>query len=155
MEVDPMDRPAWFSLFAILLLNIGPDAQQCSAAQVQTNRSERFVVIVTTKSGMPVSDLLEQDFTVFDNNSVSAIKSFRVVKGSSTHVEIHPLTKISSTRTDANAENLGDFPRYEITINAATAVRSKEYRQVGIKVDRPNLKVLARQGYYAQFSDDQ
>lgn len=64
-------------------------------------------------------------------------------------------TNISSTQPDANAENLGNFPRYEITFNAAPAVRSNEYHQVGIRVDRPNLKVLARQGYFAQFSGDQ
>ena len=64
-----MDRRAWLSLAAIPLLNIVSNAQLCSAVEVQATRSERFVVIVTTKSGSPVSDLLEQDFKVFDNNS--------------------------------------------------------------------------------------
>ena len=156
MEANPMDRRAWLSLAAIPLLNIVPYAQRCSVVEVQATRSERFVVIVTTKSGSPVSDLQEHDFKVFDNNSFRPIKSFQVVDGSQKNVQTYALTGVSSTRQDSNAKDrLGSFPRYEITFIAASALRSNEYHEVGVWVGRPDVEVWARQGYYAQCGGDQ
>ena len=39
-------------------------------------------------------------------------------------------------------------PRYEITFERATGGRPNEYHRVDIRVDRPNLNVLAPPGYY-------
>ena len=156
MEANPMDRRAWLSLAAIPLLNIVSNAQRCSVVEVQATRSERFVVIVTTKSGSPVSDLLERDFKVFDNNSLRPIKFLKVVNGSQENVQTHPVAEGSSTRQDSNAKDrLGSFPRYEITFIAAPALRPKEYHAVGIWVSRRDVEVWARQGYYAQCGGDQ
>ena len=146
-----MDRRAWLSLAAIPLLNIVSYAQRCSVVEVQATRSERFVVIVTTKSGSPVSDLREQDFKVFDNNSLRPINVFKVVNGSQKNVQTYSLTGVSSMRQDSNArDRLGSFPRYEITFISAPALRSNEYHEVGIWVGRPDVEVWARQGYYAK-----
>jgi hypothetical protein len=156
MEANPMDRRAWLSLAAIPLLHIVSYAQPCSEVEVQATRSERFVVIVTTKSGSPVSDLQEQDFKVFDNNSLRPIKFLKVVNGSQKNVQTYPVTGVSRTRQDSNTrDRLGSFPRYEITFSAAPALRPKEYHEVGIWVGRPDLEVWTRQGYYAQCGGDQ
>jgi hypothetical protein len=127
METNPMDRRAWLSLAAIPLLYLGAYAQRCSVVEVQATRSEHFLVIVTAKSGSPLSDLQEQDFKVFDNNSLRPIRLFKVVDGPQKSAQTYSLAGVSRTRRDSNAKDrLGRFPRYEITFIAAPALRSNE-----------------------------
>ena len=151
-----MDRRAWLSLVAIPLLSLVCYAQRCSVVEVQANRSEHFVVIVTTKSGSPVSDLKERDFKVFDNNSLRPIRLFKVVNGPQESVQTYSLAGVSRTRQDSGTKDrLGSFPRYNITFIATPALRLNEYHEVGIWVGRPDVEVWASQGYYAQCGVDQ
>jgi len=45
-------------------------------------------VVVTRKSGPPVSGLQQQDFTLIDNKLPQTITSFRALSGSDAHVEV-------------------------------------------------------------------
>ena len=52
------------------------------------NRKITLDVVVTPKSGPPVGDLQQQDFTILDNKSPQAITSFRAVTGRDAPIEV-------------------------------------------------------------------
>jgi hypothetical protein len=146
-----MDKRFCLFLLTSLLCSLPGQAQQKSVAEPQIN-PVTFIVIVTAKSGTPVTDLQQQDFKVFDNGSIRAIQSFRAIGGTKKPARTNPLITVGSTLSASNSDGSGSFPRYEITLNAASAAKANEYHQVEIRVDRPALRVvLERQGYYAQF----
>jgi VWFA-related protein len=62
---------------AALSVSFSLAAQQQSDPAPSTSQSIRQVVFVDTKSGQPVTDLEQKDFTVFDNKSPRPITSFR------------------------------------------------------------------------------
>jgi VWFA-related protein len=76
-------RPG-LALLAIALSSTAIPAQQTPPP------SNRMVldVVVTPKSGPPVSNLQQQDFTILDNKSPEPITSFSVVKGAEAPVEV-------------------------------------------------------------------
>jgi hypothetical protein len=145
-----MDKRICLSLLISLLCSLPCQAQQKSVAEPQIN-PVTFIVIVTTKSGRPVTDLQQQDFTVFDNGSIRPIQYFHAIGGTRKPAGTNPLITVGSTLSASSSGGSWSFPRYEITFNGASAAKANEYHEVGIKVDRPALRVLARQGYYAQF----
>ena len=118
-----LDKRACLVLAATLLCGVRAYTQQAPLAKDPMRRSSGFVVVVKTQSGRPVTDLQQQDFKVLDNNSIRPIIGFRVI-----------------TKTER--------PSYEITFERATDGRPNEYHRVDIRVDRPNLSVLAPPGYY-------
>jgi hypothetical protein len=146
-----MDKRIRLFLLASLLCNLPGQAQRKPVAEPQVN-PVTFIVIVMTNSGTPITDLQQQDFTIFDNGAIRSIQSFRAIGGTKKQAEINPLITVGSTISASNSEVSGFFPRYEITFNAASAAKANEYHQVEVRVDRPSLRVvLERQGYYAQF----
>jgi hypothetical protein len=118
-----MHKRVCLVLAATLLCGFRAYTQQAPPTEDLMRRTSGFVVVVKAQSGRPVTDLQQQDFKVLDNNSIRPIIGFRVI------------TKTGS-------------PRYEITFERATGGRPNEYHRVDIRVDRPNLKVLAPLGYY-------
>ena len=52
------------------------------AASAQQQKPLTLDVVVTAKSGLPVSDLQRQDFTLLDNKVPQTITSFQAVDGS-------------------------------------------------------------------------
>ena len=66
----------WICLYCILLCS--GFAQQNPAG---INRSITLDVVVTDKSGKPVSGLQQQDFTLLDNKQPQKILSFTAVEG--------------------------------------------------------------------------
>lgn len=118
-----MDRRVCLVLAATLLCGLRAYAQQAPLTKDPMKRSSCFGVAVETQSGRPVLDLQQQDFKVLDNKSIRPIIAFRLI-------------------TETNR------PEYEITFDRATGGRANEYHSVDIRVDRPNLKVLAPRGYY-------
>ena len=146
-----MDKRICLFLLTSLLCNLPGQAQQKAVAEPHIN-PVTFIVIVTTKSGTPVTDLQQQDFTVFDNGSIRPIQYFHAIGGTKKPAGINPLITVGITLSASNSDGSGLFPRYEITLNAASAAKANEYHQVEVRVDRPGLRVvLERQGYYAQF----
>ena len=138
-----------FAVLAILVCTATAFAQQRSARGGAVSRSVRFNVVVTTASGECVTDLQERDFKVFDNNLIQPIAFFRAGSTSPEGVEIPHLVYAAGARTHGCFRESGLF-RYEITFNVPSDARVSEYRSGGISVDRPNLVVRARQGYYVQ-----
>jgi hypothetical protein len=105
---------------AVTLLFCGTALSQQSAQVVHFN------VVVTKASGEYITDLKQQDFTLLDNRSAQPITSFR-------------------------ARQIGDdLFQYELTFNAPPSAAPSEYHNVEVKVDKPNLTVRTRKGYYAQ-----
>jgi hypothetical protein len=108
-----------------------------------TTRTVRVDVLVTTQSGELVSDLEERDFTLWDNNVLPIkITSFKLIR-----VDASRLPNVSA---QPRSERHGEVVAYQLTFDAAIAKGPNEYHSLGAKVDRANLNVIARQGYYAQ-----
>ena len=138
-------------LAAILLSNLPCQAQRKPVAEPQVN-PVTFIVVVMTNSGTPITDLQQQDFTIFDNGSICPIQFFRAIGGTKKPAGISRFIPVGNTLSPSGGEASGLFPRYEITFNAASAAKANEYHRVEVKVDRSSLRVvLTRQGYYAQF----
>ena len=126
--------------------------QRSSAGGGPASRDVRFHVVVTTSSGQCVTDLHERDFRVFDNNSVQAITFFRAVLIRPPRAHETPHMIDASVDREANGcYDRGALFQYEIGFNVPDHAVVNEYRSVGIRVDRPNLLVRTRQGYYVTF----
>jgi hypothetical protein len=138
-----------FAVLAILVCTATAFAQQRSARGGAFSRSVRFNILVTTAAGECVTDLQERDFKVFDNNLIQPIVFFRAGSISPEGVEVPHLVYATGAGTNGCFGQNGLF-RYEITFTIPDDARRNEYRKVCIKVDRPNLIVRARQGYYVQ-----
>ncbi|NYF52475.1 hypothetical protein [Tunturiibacter gelidoferens] len=146
-----MDKRVCFLslLSAVLICNCSPTyAQQSSFVERLPNGGVRFVVVVADGSGRPVTDLQQQDFTVFDDNLIRPIRAFVMVTGRKRTNEGYGVIREAALRSGGRDELLKLFPRYEITFDEPIDLRAKEYREVGIKVDRPGLKIITGQGYY-------
>ena len=73
----------------VTFLCVAAASAQESSPQVQAGNDKIHLdVVVTPKSGAPVGDLTQQDFTVLDNNSPQAITSFAAVTGRQAPVEV-------------------------------------------------------------------
>src|ERR1700689_1607421 len=83
-----IDARLGFLLLAALLYTPADSAQQ-PAAPAQASTSKIYLdVVVSPKSGAPVGDLQQQDFTVLDNKSPQTITSFKMVTGREAPIEI-------------------------------------------------------------------
>ena len=109
-------------------------------------RTVRVDVLVTTQSGQPATDLDERDFSLWDNNILpTRITSFKVIR-----VDASRLPQMMNVSTAPQSGRHGEVVVYELTFDAAVAKEANEYHSLGVRVDRPKLMVLARQGYYAK-----
>ncbi len=80
-------RPGPFFLVA-LLIGAAVSAQQNNPPAQPNNGRIYLDVVVTPKSGPPVADLQQQDFTLLDNNVPQTITSFKDVNGRQAPMEI-------------------------------------------------------------------
>jgi hypothetical protein len=122
-------------------------AQDVSVAQARADGSVRFVVVVTTKSGQPVADLRQQDFTVFDDDVIRPIRSFRTIPAAKQQGGNHTFTAISMEDSAREPMAIGISSTYEVIFDGAKSSGRRQFHEVGIKVDRPNLEVATRPGY--------
>src|SRR5580658_7709485 len=96
-----MDARLGCFLAAILLCTVAASAQQSDTSAPPAQSSPRskpasaapkggmlLDVVVTAKSGPPVGDLQQQDFTVLDNKVPQTITSFKVVSGRDASIEV-------------------------------------------------------------------
>ncbi|MGB6875595.1 MAG: hypothetical protein WBD87_06130, partial [Candidatus Acidiferrales bacterium] len=74
-------------LVVILLCTAGASAQQPSPPTQAGSDRIYLQVEVTEKSGQPVADLQQQDFTLLDNKAAQTITSFRAVSGREASLE--------------------------------------------------------------------
>lgn len=92
-----------------LLCTAAASAQQASPQAQGASGKIYLDVVVSPKSGPPVADLQQQDFTVLDNNSPQAITSFQAVSGRQAPVQV--VLVIDAINTDAR--NIG-YERIQI-----------------------------------------
>jgi VWFA-related protein len=90
-------------LLITLLCTAAASAQQASPQSQAASGKIYLDVVATPKSGPPVADLQQQDFTVLDNDSPQAISSFQAVSGRQAPVEV--VVVIDAINTDAR--NIG------------------------------------------------
>ncbi|HEX4322603.1 MAG TPA: VWA domain-containing protein [Acidobacteriaceae bacterium] len=73
---------------ALLTGVVAAPAQQAPPASDPIPRSIHLNIAVTTKSGAPVADLTQQDFTLMDNGAAEPITSFKAVTVGQEPVEV-------------------------------------------------------------------
>ena len=95
-------------LVALLPISVRSSAQQNISAN-ETASKVYLDVVVTAKSGPPVSGLQQQDFIVLDNNSSRPVTSFQAVGGKEPPIEVVLIVDAVNT----TYEHLG-FERTEI-----------------------------------------
>jgi VWFA-related protein len=88
MERMPMNSLLGFFLLALLLCPPQVSARQNNTPTFPGDGQIHLDVVVTTKSGPPVSGLQQQDFTVLDNKVPQTILAFRVVRGREAPIEV-------------------------------------------------------------------
>ena len=97
-----MKKQACLGLSAVLFSTLMLRAQAVSVAQARADGSVRFLVVVTTtQSGQPVADLRKQDFTVFDDDDIRPIKSFRTIPTSKTQEGSHTFMGVSMANSSS------------------------------------------------------
>ena len=109
-------------------------AQPTPASPAGDSRSWRFVqvdfitidAIVRDSSGQPVLDLDESDFTLFENGVQQTVESLALVKSS--------------------------VPPYYLLGYRSTTAADGRFRRLEVRVDRPDVRVASRTGYYARAS---
>jgi VWFA-related protein len=77
-----------FFLFVCMFYTATGSAQEPSHATSADNGMINLDVVVTAKSGPPVSGLQQQDFTILDNKVPQTITSFRAVRGREAPIEV-------------------------------------------------------------------
>ena len=77
-----------FFLLVSMLYAAAASAQQANPATPPDAGLINLDVVVTPKSGPPVSDLQQQDFTILDNKVPQTIMSFRAVRGREAPIEV-------------------------------------------------------------------
>jgi len=75
-------------VFVTLLCTSAASAQQKSQPTQPDDGRIHLDVVVTPKSGPPVTGLRQEDFTILDNNIPRAVASFRAVDGRKAPVEV-------------------------------------------------------------------
>jgi hypothetical protein len=146
------DKRASLLLAAALLCTTNVLAQ----ITPQTSTSHRTIhldVVVTDSSGRWVTDLQQSDFKVLDNHSPQIISSFKSVllkpQLEPQPAMVSPLAKVASVRGAAQGGH-GELFEYKLAFEAPTPQKPNEFHQIVVTVDRPNLEVRTRHGYFAR-----
>ncbi|MFZ0735760.1 MAG: VWA domain-containing protein [Candidatus Acidiferrales bacterium] len=96
-------------LLAAALCAGAASSQQSSPPAEAGNTTIHLDVVVTPKSGLPVPDLQQQDFTLLDDKAPQAITSFKAVSGREARLEVIIVIDAINTNFDHVA-----FERTEI-----------------------------------------
>jgi TonB family protein len=125
-----------FATFAVLAER-RTQSQSPTPAGPQRSRfvEADFVVVdvtVTDRLGQQVPGLRSSDFSLLENNVAQPIETFAMV----------PLSGASGTTS-----------YYLLGYRAAPAQPGGAFRKLQVKVDRPDVHVRSREGYYAQEDD--
>jgi hypothetical protein len=141
------EEAACLGLFRSSVFDADAQGSRLSVAQARADGSVRFLVVVTTKSGQPVADLRQQDFTVFDDDVIRPIRSFRTILAAKKQGGSHTFTAASMSNLPGEPMAIGISVTYEVVFDGAKSSGRREFHEVGIKVDRPNLEIATRPGY--------
>jgi VWFA-related protein len=83
-----VDRPRRFFVFASLLFTVAAAAQQAEMNVQGQPGAITLDVVVSPKSGPPVSGLQQQDFTILDNKAPQVIASFQAFRERRAPIEV-------------------------------------------------------------------
>ena len=104
-------RLSWF--FLATLLSTAIASAQESRQQTQLGESRLYLdVVVTQKSGPPLSGLERQDFTVLDNKTPQTITSFEAVSGREADLEVILVMDAVNTSFDHLAYERGEIDKF-------------------------------------------
>ena len=142
-----MKKQLCLGLSAFLLSTLILKAQDVSVAQARADGTVRFLVAVKTRSGQPVVDLREQDFTVFEGDLIRPIRSFRKVFAPKKQDGSHIFTTVTLTNPTEKSSAESTSSTYELVFDGARSRGPRQFHEVGIKVDKPNLEVVTSLGY--------
>jgi VWFA-related protein len=84
----PIERRLGLLIFASMLCIAALSAQQKTPSTPLAESSVSLDVVVTPKSGPPVADLQQQDFTILDNKTPRPITSFHAFGGSQAPIHV-------------------------------------------------------------------
>jgi VWFA-related protein len=82
------NRVGFLLLLVALLYNPATSAQQDNSASQHHSNNIDLDVVVTSKSGPPVTGLSQRDFTLLDNKVPQTITSFRALRGGEAPAEV-------------------------------------------------------------------
>ncbi len=105
-------RPVAFALFATMLCAAALSAQQETQSTPAAASSITLDVVVTGKSGSPVADLQQQDFTIFDNKTPRHITSFRAFAGSQAPVHVLIVLDAVNVPYESIAYSRGEIDKF-------------------------------------------
>jgi hypothetical protein len=145
--VDVIVRCSRAGLIGVLLSTSLIWAQDVSVAQARHDGTVRLLISVTTKSGEPVTDLQEQDFTVYEGFVTHPIRYFQSYSAPKSQHGRHSLTNVTLRTSDGTHSPLGSSPLYELTFVGAKPTGQREFHEVGVQVDRSNLEITTSAGY--------
>lgn len=136
-------------LAAMVVCSTTAFARQASEGG-SASRSIRMNVIVATADGQCVMDLQQQDFTIYDNNSIQPITSFKAVIIGTQQVKLPRLVYVAGDGAYRRCYEQGELFQYELTFNVPENALPNGYHRVEVKVDKPKLIIRTRHGYYTQ-----
>jgi len=108
----PFHKRIGLLLLAPMLYTTGLCAQQNTPTTPAPTSRIDLDVVVTPKSGPPVADLQQQDFTVLDNKSPQHITSFRAFAGDQTPVQVILVLDAVNVPFDRIAYERGEVDKF-------------------------------------------
>ncbi len=108
----PIERRLGLLIFAPMLCIAALSAQQKTPSTPPASSSISLDVVVTPRSGPPVADLQQQDFTVLDNKTPRHIKSFHAFGGSQAPVHVFIVLDAVNVPYQSIAYTRGQIDRF-------------------------------------------
>jgi VWFA-related protein len=163
-----LDARLGLFLLVSLLIPAAASAQQSGAPTQPRNGKMYLDVVVTPKSGAPVTGLQQQDFTLLDNKAPQTITSFKAVSGRQAPIDVILLIDaVNTTPQNVSYERIeidkmlraeGGHLAYPIALAVFTDQGtqilgnfSSDGNALSVSLDRDNigLRVIGRDtGYY-------
>ena len=101
-----------FLLLVALLYNPATSAQQDNSANQQRPNNIYLDVVVTQKSGSPVTGLSQRDFTLLDNKAPQTITSFQALGGGEAPAEVIVLIDAVNAKPEAIAYERNQIEKF-------------------------------------------
>ena len=105
-------RPVAFAVFATMLCTAALFAQREMTSTPAAASSITLDVVVTAKSGPPVADLQQQDFTILDNKTPRHITSFHAFGGSQAPIHVLIVLDAVNVPYESIAYSRGEIDKF-------------------------------------------
>ena len=108
----PIERQLGLLILAPMLCIAAVSAQQKTPSTPAHPSSISLDVVVTPKSGPPVADLQQQDFTILDNKTPRHITSFHAFGGSQAPIHVFVVLDAVNVPYENLAYSRGEIDRF-------------------------------------------